>query len=131
MDQPTSGPNILNPYCPSRKTMDLLSDKWVMYIIVSLSKSTKRTGELKRKIGNISQKMLTQTLRKLEQCGLIERIVYRQVPPKVEYRLTTLGESLLVPIRALGDWAEQHYDAVLNAQACDQTTAVEETPNVA
>ncbi|MEM6427923.1 MAG: helix-turn-helix domain-containing protein [Deinococcota bacterium] len=105
--------DVLNPYCPSRKTLLLLSDKWVMLIILTLATGTQRHGELKRNLGNISQKMLTQTLRKLEHSNLVERIDYQEVPPKVEYRLTALGDSLREPICALGRWAEQHYDATI------------------
>lgn len=109
--------NVLDPDCPSRKTLALLADKWSMLIIVGLAKKgTLRNSQLKRALGDISQKMLTQTLRKLEDCGIVNRIVYNQIPPKVEYELTELGSSLLEPIQALSDWAELHYIDVLEAQ---------------
>lgn len=119
LDPATGYPvNVLNGDCPSHKTLALLADKWAMCVIVALArKGTLRNSQLKRAIGRISAKMLTQTLRKLEHCGIVERISYNEVPPRVEYRLTELGGSLLIPICSLADWAETHYDQVLAAQS--------------
>lgn len=101
--------DILDPSCPSRQALNLLADKWVVLIIVALDKRTpQRNGELKRMLGDISQKMLIQTLRELEAIGVVSREVFHEVPPHVEYSLTDLGRSLLVPIAALRDWAETH-----------------------
>jgi DNA-binding HxlR family transcriptional regulator len=101
--------NVLDPNCPSRRVLSLLSDKWVLLIIVALSKrGTLRNAELKRMLGDVSQKMLIQTLRQLEHYGMVKRTAYEVVPPHVEYELTELGKSLLVPIIALRDWAEEH-----------------------
>jgi DNA-binding HxlR family transcriptional regulator len=109
--------DVLNPFCPSRRTLALLADKWVMLVIVSLHKrGAQRNGELKRTLGDVSQKMLTQTLRQLEHCGLVKRTSYHEVPPRVVYELTELGESLTEPIKAMRDWAERYYADVENAQ---------------
>lgn len=112
---PRYPPNVLNPLCTSRLTLELLADKWVLLIVMALADGVKRNGQLKREIGDISQKMLTQTLRDLEQRHIIQRMEYPQVPPKVEYQLTDLGKSLLEPIRALARWAEDHYQETLAA----------------
>jgi DNA-binding HxlR family transcriptional regulator len=108
--------DVFNPTCPSRLTLELLADKWAMLVIMALSKGIMRNGDLMRRLVGISQKMLTQTLRELECSGIVERHVYEQVPPKVEYKLTALGESLLVPMAVLRDWAYEHYDKVLAAR---------------
>ncbi len=116
---PTTGypVDVFNPQCPSRHTLALLADKWSMLIIMVLArKGPLRNGQLKRAVGDISAKMLTQTLRKLETCGLVDRTSYNEVPPRVEYALTPLGLTLLEPIRALADWAEHNYASVLVAQ---------------
>lgn len=84
-----------------RRTLDLVADKWTALVILTLTQDTKRYSELHRTIGGISQKMLTQTLRKLEQSGLIQRKVYPVVPPMVEYSLTPLGQTLIEPLKSL------------------------------
>ncbi len=91
--------------CPSRRALDLIADKWTPLIISLLSDGPQRYTQLKRQIGGISQKMLTQTLRKLEEEGLVTRTVYPTAPPSVEYALTPLGETLLEPLMGLLDWA--------------------------
>ena len=108
----TSGPSVLNPECDSRKVLDRIADKWTALIIHVLSTGTKRHGELRRQISEVSQKMLTQTLRSLEDDGLVNRKVYPVVPPHVEYALTPLGRTLLGPLKALCEWAERHMDEV-------------------
>lgn len=110
------GINILDPECPSRRTLTLLANKWTMLTIVALKNGKKRNGEIKRMLGDISQKMLTQTLRELEASGIVERTAYHEVPPRVEYQLTPLGITLLEPIVALGNWAEKHFAEVEAAQ---------------
>jgi DNA-binding HxlR family transcriptional regulator len=111
-----NGISVLNPDCPSRRALNMLADKWTMLVIVALKDGAKRNGALKRMLGDISQKMLTQTLRELEASGIVARVVYDQVPPHVEYHLTDLGRTLLIPISALRDWAELYYDEVAAAQ---------------
>ncbi|HET9097333.1 MAG TPA: helix-turn-helix domain-containing protein, partial [Candidatus Baltobacteraceae bacterium] len=77
----------------------------------------RRFNELKRMIGGISQKMLTQTLRDLERDGLVKRTMYAEIPPRVEYALTPLGQTLCAPISALTQWAHDHIDEVKQAQS--------------
>ena len=98
--------NPLDPGCPSRRALDLIADKWTSLIIYLLCDGPQRYTQLKRQIGGISQKMLTQTLRKLEEEGLVTRTVYPTAPPSVEYALTPLGETLLEPLMGLLDWAQ-------------------------
>jgi DNA-binding HxlR family transcriptional regulator len=88
--------------------MARLFSKWSGLIVRCLDIRTMRYSELRRSIGGISQKMLTQTLRELEADGLVERTVYPIVPPKVEYALTGLGRSLVGPLTELGNWVESH-----------------------
>src|SRR6201996_844743 len=82
-----------------------IGDKWSVLIVSRLGPRAMRFNELKREIGGISQRMLTLTLRGLERDGLVTRTVFPTIPPRVDYELTALGRSLLVPVKALGDWA--------------------------
>lgn len=100
--------DVLDERCPSRAVLDRIADKWTSLVIYALSEGTKRYGELERSIGGISQKMLTQTLRSLEDDGLVERKIYPVVPPHVEYSLTPLGRTLNEPLTAVCRWAEKH-----------------------
>jgi DNA-binding HxlR family transcriptional regulator len=106
--QIASSPSVLDPECDSRKVLDRIADKWTALIIHVLSSGTKRHGELRRQISGVSQKMLTQTLRSLENDGIVNRKVYPVVPPMVEYSLTPLGRSLIEPLEAICRWAEEH-----------------------
>ncbi len=92
--------------CPSRRALDLIADKWTPLVIYLLIDGPQRYTQLKRQIGGISQKMLTQTLRKLEEESLVTRTVYPTAPPSVEYALTPLGETLLDPLIGLLEWAQ-------------------------
>ena len=93
--------------CPVRNVLDRIGDKWSILIISVLGEfGTLRFNELNHQIGNISQKMLTVTLKTLEADGLVSRKIYPQIPPRVEYTLTPRGESLLTPIAGLVNWAE-------------------------
>ena len=98
----------MNARCGSRKVLDRIADKWTALIICALIEGTKRSGDLRRTVSGISQKMLTQTLRSLENDGLVTRKVYPVVPPMVEYSLTPLGRSLTEPLEAICHWAEKH-----------------------
>ena len=104
----TAPPSVLKPQCPSRVVLDRIADKWTALIIQVLANGTQRYAELRRTIGGISQKMLTQTLRSLERDGLVLRKVHPVVPPKVEYSLTRLGRTLIDPLNALCRWSERH-----------------------
>ena len=113
----TSVPNVYDANCPTRRILDLIADKWATLIIGLLNnKQPQRFAALQRQIGGISQKMLTQTLRGLERDGLVQRTIYPQVPPRVEYALTPLGQTLCGPIAALICWSEENIDAVTSAQ---------------
>jgi DNA-binding HxlR family transcriptional regulator len=109
-------PDVFNPRCDSRQVLTLLADRWSMLAIYALSQGVRRNGELKRMIGGISQKMLTQTLRSLERDGIVRRRVYAVVPPRVEYTLTPLGRTLLAPLRSICQWAEGHLPQVRAAR---------------
>ena len=89
------------PACPVETTLTLISDKWKVLIIRDLLPGTKRFGELKKSIGSVSQKVLTSQLRQMEESGLLTRTVYPEVPPRVEYTLTELGQSLRPVLDAL------------------------------
>ena len=102
--------------CPTRQMLDLIGDKWTVLIVGLLEGGPKRFSQLQRSIEGISQKMLTQTLRQLERDGLVKRTIYPDVPLRVEYQLTALGETLCVPIKAIRDWADTHIDEVASAQ---------------
>ena len=104
----SSGASVLKPQCPSRVVLDRIADKWTALIIQVLANGTQRYAELRRSIGGISQKMLTQTLRSLERDGLVLRKVHPVVPPKVEYSLTRLGRTLIDPLQGLCRWSERH-----------------------
>lgn len=90
--------------CPVRQVLDGISDKWSILVMAALSLSQRRFSELRRDIPDVSQKMLTHTLRKLERDGLVERIVTPTAPPRVDYRLRPLGESLFVRLSNLASW---------------------------
>lgn len=92
------------PACPVETTLMLISDRWKVLIIRDLLDGTKRFGELKRSVGNISQKVLTSNLRSMEEDGLLTRKVFPEVPPRVEYTLTETGYSLKPILDAMVDW---------------------------
>ena len=104
--------------CPRRNILSRISDKWSILVIFTLEQTAvMRFGELQRAIPDISQKMLTVTLRTLEQDGIVNRRAYAQIPPKVEYSLTSRGQSLLPRLNALIDWAKEQMDAIMEDRA--------------
>lgn len=103
--------------CPIRDVLDRVGDKWSTLIVIRLGQRTHRFNELHREIDGISQRMLTLTLRALERDGLVNRTVYPTVPPRVDYELTDVGRTLLVPITALHEWAVAHRDDIRHARA--------------
>lgn len=104
--------------CPTRAILERIADKWTTLVIGILAQSpSRRFNELKRTIGGISQKMLTQTLRDLERDGLVKRTMYPEIPPRVEYELTPLGKTLCGPLSALTQWSHDHIEEVKRAQA--------------
>ncbi|HBO22040.1 MAG TPA: transcriptional regulator [Providencia sp.] len=101
----------------AREVIDRIADKWTLLVIDALGKNEKlRFTQLRKHINGISQKMLTQTLRRLERDGLISRHVYPVVPPKVEYKLTELGGSLLVTVKAICGWVDQNLHSIESAR---------------
>jgi DNA-binding HxlR family transcriptional regulator len=102
--------------CPTRNLLDVLSDKWVCLVLNALADGSQRNSELARRIGGVSQKMLTQTLRQLERDGLLRRRVTPSVPVRVDYELTDLGRGLQAVMLGIKEWAEKHMDEVLAAR---------------
>ena len=96
------------PACPVETTLMLNSDRWKVLIIRDLLDGTKRFGELKRSVGNVSQKVLTANLRSMEDSGLLTRKVYAEVPPRVEYTLTETGYSLKPILDAMVAWGTEY-----------------------
>jgi DNA-binding HxlR family transcriptional regulator len=112
--QKISGESLAN--CPVRQVLDQIGDKWSTLMLIALSEKAYRFGELRRLIPDISQRMLTQTLRDLQRNGLITRTVFPTQPPSVEYRMTPLGTSLMESMGALVRWAETHYGSIITAR---------------
>ena len=100
------------PACPVETTLTLIGDKWKVLILRDLMLGTKRFGELKKSIGTVSQKVLTAQLRDMEANGLVHREVYAEVPPRVEYSLTGLGQSLKPILDAMWNWGEDYKSSV-------------------
>ena len=96
------------PACPVETTLTLIGDKWKVLILRDLMPGTKRFGELKKSVGNVSQKVLTAQLRAMEENGLVNRTVYAEVPPRVEYSLTELGKSLKPILDSMWAWGEEY-----------------------
>lgn len=101
---------------PAREVLGQIGDKWSSLVIITLSQHPKRFGELKREIPGISQRVLTQTLRQLEMNGLLNRYVFPTRPPNVEYSLTPLGESFLIPLWSVTNWADIHHPKIQKAR---------------
>lgn len=106
----------LNAACPIRDVLDRVGDKWSSLILLSLKDGPRRFGVLRREIGDISQRMLTETLRHLQRDGFISRRVIPVTPPQVEYRLTPMGQSLRGQLATLAEWAGTHHDAIREAR---------------
>jgi DNA-binding HxlR family transcriptional regulator len=108
--------------CAIRDVLDRIGDKWSYLLILKLAERPHRFGELRRAVDDISQRMLTETLRSLQRDGLIDRTVFPTTPPSVEYRLTALGQSLLVPMRGLVAWADAQLPVITQARAAFDRT---------
>ena len=102
--------------CPIRDVLDQIGDKWSTLLLLTLAEGPQRFGAIKRMVPDISQRMLTQTLRDLQRDGLINRTVFPTTPPSVEYRLTPLGQSLLKPLAGLIAWADGNHPAIKAAR---------------
>ncbi|MFJ6084914.1 winged helix-turn-helix transcriptional regulator [Streptomyces sp. NPDC092369] len=114
--------------CRARLAFDLLSNTWNAVVIWALRDGPRRPGELRERIGGISSKVLTETLRRLQFNGLVTRHAHPGAPPRVEYELSALGRTLLAPIDAVGAWAFEHGDEVMAAQEAACGAATEQWP---
>jgi len=104
-------------FCPVKDILGHFADKWSIFTILALGKREKlRFNELKEMVEGISQRMLTVTLRSLEENGLVERKMYQEIPPRVEYWLTPLGRSLLEKILELASWSSMNMEAIVEAR---------------
>jgi DNA-binding HxlR family transcriptional regulator len=108
--------DVYNERCPTRMVLDRIADKWTVLIVGALKDNKKRFGELRREVGGVSQKMLTQTLKGLERDGIVTRWVFATVPPRVEYSLTDLGRTLIGMLESIRDWSEKNIEDVLKAR---------------
>jgi DNA-binding HxlR family transcriptional regulator len=109
--------NVFDPHCPyTRVILDQIGARWTVLVVLSLQDGALRFSELRRRIGGISPKVLTQTMRMLERDGIVARRVHAEVPPRVDYSLTRLGHSLEQPITAVRSWAETHVPNILAAR---------------
>ncbi len=118
--------NVYKASCPTRQVLNCISDKWAVLVMGCLLERSRRSGELRRDIEGISQKMLTQTLRALERDGLVHREVFPSIPPRVNYSLTPLGKSLGQIVDQLRQWSEHHVEKILYSQ--EQYDAGDSTP---
>lgn len=115
VEHPDPSVRALDPYadgCPSRRIIDRIGDRWTVLVVGTLDDGPRRFSDIRRAVSGISQKMLTQTLRGLEKDGLVDRTVFAEVPPRVEYELTTAGKTLREPLKALERWSIEHFGQV-------------------
>lgn len=123
MEQPPQW-NVMVATCPSRTSLARIANKWTAMTVIALSGGRLRFGEIRRAVDGISGKVLADTLRDLERDGIVSRTAYDQMPPRVEYELTSLGRTLRGPLAALGQWAETHIAEVEAARdAYDEKAA--------
>lgn len=111
-----AAPFAFDQPCPIRDVLDRIGDQWSLLVLESLEEDRKRFNALLREIGDISKQMLSKTLKRLEQDGFVERTLYPEVPPRVEYALTDLGRSFLNPMKALVGWADNNHREIVNAR---------------
>jgi DNA-binding HxlR family transcriptional regulator len=109
--------NIMSLTCPSRVVLRRIGARWTVFVINALEGGPMRFTALVARIQGVTPKVLTETLRSLEEDGLVTRTRFDENPPRVEYELTELGRSLLVPLRAVRTWAEEHVPELLDARA--------------
>lgn len=105
-----------DPMCPHRLVLEHVTSRWGVLVLIALEERSFRFSELRRSIGRVSEKMLTQTLQTLERDGLVHRHARPVIPPWVDYSLTELGREAAVQVRTLADWTEQRMEAVLAAR---------------
>jgi DNA-binding HxlR family transcriptional regulator len=107
---------VLSPECPSREILKHVTSQWGVLVLIVLLQGTHRFSQLRRKIGGVSEKMLTQTLQQLEVDGFVHRVSYPVVPPHTEYSLTPLGEGVSRQVEALTDWIEENIGQIMQSQ---------------
>ena len=113
-------PNVLHPLCPSRQVLGLLTSRWGALILVALAGRTLRFSQVRRELGDVSERMLAQTLQALEQNGMVRRVAHDVVPPHVDYSLTEIGEEAAALVRQLARWVEGRLPEILGGRgACD------------
>lgn len=108
--------NVFSESCPSREILKHVTSRWGVLLLVALGDGAQRFGELRRRVGGISEKMLAQTLVWLEQDGFVQRIAHTATAPRVEYRLTPLGEEISGKLRELAEWIEENLSGILAAR---------------
>jgi DNA-binding HxlR family transcriptional regulator len=110
------GYNVMSVTCPSRLVLHRIGARWTVFVVNALEDGPLRFTALVARIQGVTPKVLTETLRSMEEDGLLTRVDYGEQPPHVEYGLTDLGRSLLVPLRAVREWAESHVPEILEAR---------------
>ncbi|MER6947283.1 helix-turn-helix domain-containing protein [Nonomuraea sp. NPDC000554] len=105
--------DVFDPNCPTRLVLDRIGDKWSVLVLLALIDGPMRFTVLRGRMGGVTPKVLTQTLRAMEQDGLLTREVFAEVPPRVEYELTALGRSLHEPVSVVARWAEENVNEIL------------------
>jgi DNA-binding HxlR family transcriptional regulator len=108
--------SIITEACPIRDVLDRLGDRWTVLVLHELATGTLRFSEIRKRIADISPRMLAQTLRHLEQDGLVTRTVFASIPPRVDYALTSLGSSFFERVQMLAQWAAENHEAVKRAR---------------
>jgi DNA-binding HxlR family transcriptional regulator len=110
-------PDVYQPQCPSRGVLDHVTSRWAVLVLIALGEEMHRFSALRRKVGGVSEKMLAQTLAVLEEDGFVQRTAYPEVPPRVEYRLTSLGAEVAEHVERLVEWIEASLPRVMKARA--------------
>jgi DNA-binding HxlR family transcriptional regulator len=105
--------DVMSEHCPSREVLKHVTSRWGVLLLVALGDGTQRFGELRRKVGGISERMLIQTLQWLEQDGFVQRTAHAGSSPRVEYRLTPLGQEISARLQEVAGWIERNLDAIL------------------
>ena len=122
-DYPAAPPgakaNVLHPLCPSRQVLGLLTSRWGALILVALAGRTLRFSQLRRELGDVSERMLSQTLQSLEAHGMVRRVAHDVVPPHVDYSLTEIGEEAAAHVRALAGWVERRLPEILAGRCAE------------
>lgn len=116
MDTIAAPYNVLDMNCPSRVVLQRIGDKWTPLVFQALKDGPQRFSEVRSRVQGVTPKVLTQTLRALERDGLVSREIFAEVPPRVEYTLTPLAVTLLGPLDAVREWAENNAGAIIDAR---------------